>query len=327
MSHQDIRISTFEDVSPNTTDDVFVFGIHTSVRQHRTKKEDSIGVRWVDGRPVSINTALMAQEFRKVNPRVKFAGRSVTVSSGEYAYGTLWVYLPGQDVTMGWIGYGTHGVNKTVSKYVVCSRKIKNEKVASWRDQYHMVATDDIKRAVKNACKYLVPWTDHEIAEQSFGEFQARAADPLKEVVGTANKFLSECSPHRVLRAELKNLIRQGASFVTDEFKTAAVQFLQAEAEAEAEKLRKVGGLYVRVFEQAGRQVASVLTLSRNVRDPAARVRSTDPVLVMDADDLSTTRPDVAAKIAVLTTMSPGTYVPNVGERVAAGEFWVEIDL
>lgn len=325
MSHQDVRISTHEDVSPLSSDTLFVFG--KDAARNATVSKQHTDVRWLDGLPVSIGTEMMARELRKANPAVKFAGRRATMHNSQYAYSSLYVYLPGHDMTMGWIGYGAYGIDGTTHKYTVSSRKIKNEKVAAWRDQFNMVMSDDVKRAVKNACKYLVPWTDYEIAMQSFSGFHDHVSDPLKEVVGAANKFLNECTPHRVLRVELKNLIQQGAMFVTNEFKSAAAQFLKAEADAEAEKLRKVGALYVRVFEQAGRQMVSVTTLGRNVRDNGTALRSTDPVLLMESDEFALLNPDVAAKIAVLTTMSPDTYVPNVGERVAAQEFWVEIDL
>lgn len=329
MSHQDIRISTHEGVDPSTTDTMFVFGKSTNYHMRSMSKSAHSDVRWVDGLPMTIGTAIMAQELRKANPAVRFAGRSMWTLSGGgvYAFSSLWVYLPGHDMTMGWIGYGSYSINGNTHKYTVSSRKIKNEKVASWRDQYNMVMSDDVKRAVKNACKFLMPWTDYEIAMQSFGGFHGHAVEPLQEIVGEANKFLNECTPHRVLRMELKNLIQQGATFVTNEFKHAAAHFLKAEADAEAEKLRKVGGLYVRVFEQAGRQMASVMTLSRNVRSNTTCLLKTDPVITMETDAFAQANPDVAAKIAVLTTMSPETYVPNVGERVAAQEFWVEFDL
>lgn len=326
--HQDIRISTHEDTDPSTTDTTFVFGKSASGHaRSTTSKQQHADVRWLDGLPVSLGTAQMAQELRKVNPAVRFAGKNVSVSGNQYVYKSLWVYLPGHDMTMGWIGYGAYAINGNTHKFTVSSRKIKNDKVASWRDQYNMVMSEDVKRAVKNACKFLVPWTDYEIAMQSFGEFHDHAEEPLQEVVGEANKFLAGCALHRVLRMELKNLIQQGATFVTNEFKQAATQFLKAEADAEAEKLRKVGGLYIRVFEQAGRQMASVLTVGRNLRDSNTSLRTTDPTIVLESDMFAQANPDVAAKIAVLTTMAPGTYVPNVGQRVAAQEFWVEVDL
>lgn len=334
MGYNHMRVGEYGDrVHPETDATTFRFGSNAgwAAGDRIARTHTPPGLVWMDGLdpsgpvPVARRTYDFARALRKANPAVKFLPRAVVrIGDDDKAFGSLAVYCETNDWVMGWIGYGTHGVNKSAAPtYTVFSRKIKNGKVADWRDQYHMAMSEDVNRAVKNACKYLLPYSDHDIAEMSFAEFQGNVQAPANDMSVTTNKFIRECAKWDALRTELRNLISQEVTFVTNEFRTAAQEFIAAERALEEEQRRHVEGTFVRVYPVGDKQYVSLLRIPANVRNNMTTVKDANDPVHMPTDELPL---EIQTKLAVLLTVGRGTYIPNIGQRVADGEFWVEDD-
>lgn len=335
MGYNHMRIHEFGDrVHPETDATTFRFGSNAgwAAGDRIARAHTPPGVVWMDGLdpsgpvPVARRTYDFARGLLKANPAVKFLPRAVVrIGDNDKAFGSLAVYYETSDWMLGWIGHGTHGVNKSAAPaYTVFSRKIKNGKVAEWRDQYNMVMSEDINRAVKNACKYIVQYTDADIADMSFSEFQDNVQKPAQDMTLEAAKFISACSRGDALRMELPNLITQGVNFVTSEFRQAAAEFLAAEKAAQEERARRIGGTFLRMYPYQNKQYVSVLRITQNVRENMTTVKDAEAAVHMPTDELPL---EMQTRIAVLLTVKGGTYIPNIGQRVSDDEFWVEQDL
>ena len=288
--------------------------------------EDVKDLNYIDGIPVAPSLFALASEVRKVNPAIKFcaSGRYLWVNDSRL-FCRLYAYREGHDYVLGQIGWGDYRLRKnyeTINKYMVSSRKINNEKVKYYNDQHHMAITDNLKSAVKNACKFLVPHTLEEVADMSFRDFSRGVRDQKDEAVNNARSFVDKCTSFNVVRTELHNLIRLGVQFVTPEFKSAAEELFKATAEAEVEKARKIGAYFVQFKEYVGVMRVNVITLDTNLRNEVSTGASTHNQF--PASDLPL---DIQEKVAVLSMVEDGTSIPGVGRKVSATSFWLEREL
>ena len=80
---------------------------------------------------------------------------------------TAWVYMEGEDMAMGWVGYGDFQTSRTAkdNKYVVYSRHIRNMKYNDMNEQYYMRMALKMDVALKHAKAYLTNYSTSETAE------------------------------------------------------------------------------------------------------------------------------------------------------------------
>lgn len=277
----------------------------------------------IDGVPVNRYVHDFAAALRKSMPGVMFGYEEGLRTSG-IGMTELAVYYPGQEYALGYIGHGDYSVSGSNSVYVVYSRKVTNGKIHPNRRQHYMLQSESIDRAVKNAKRVLLPYTNPEVANLSMPEFGDSVRDVVSEAEAEANAYVRKCRDEDVLTRELRNLIGQGVQFVTPEFQNAAAQFLTAEAEARDKKAHLQGAYFIRMYERFDGMYADVLTYDRTVKDAgrwsSRRATPLDSV-TLKAEDIPE---DVQMKIATLSMMDVGTYVPLVGYKASATTFWVE---
>jgi len=288
--------------------------------------EDVKDLDYIDGIPVAPSLFALASEIRKVNPAIKFCNTNRHSWVNERRlFCRLYAYREGHDYVLGEIGWGDYRLRKnyeTINKYMVASRKIENQKVKYYNDQHHMAITDNLKSAVKNACKFLVPHTLEEVADMSFRDFSREVRDQKDGAVNNARSFVDKCTSFNVVRTELHNLIRLGVQFVTPEFKSAAEELFKATAEAEVEKARKIGAYFVQFKEYVGVMRVNVITFDTNFRNEVSSGAGTSTQF--PASDLPL---DIQEKVAVLSMVEDGTSIPGVGRKVSATSFWLEREL
>ena len=268
--------------------------------------------------------AMFATEVAKAMPHVKFA-------RGGFGYTQrLHVYIPNQEYTLGQIGRGDFSVNACTETFMVFSRNIKNGKIASWRDQYNMALSEDLKRAVKNALKYLTPMSCYEIARESYDEFRGGLSDAIRRVKDDFEKLSRACMKRNIFEAEFRNLLAQNVTFITSEFQEAAAQFITASTDAQVATMRKVGALFVRIRNMgaADEGMAEIITFSQNLIDMYTMPSRGDQGLIAPVlMKMSALSDELQAKLATLSMMPLNTYAEGLGVKAADGLYWVECDL
>ena len=226
---------------------------------------------------------------------------------------------------LGRVGFRNYAVkkdsNKAVPSYGVYSRKIMNDKYGTHRDQYHMIMSADANKAVKNACKYLVPYTHKELAT-AFYDSVHRSVSTVYDKAQNKMRDVSRIvtNSNQEVLAELLHLKSLGIQFKTEAFKKAAEQVEEAVAEARAEEVRKVQMLFVRcrkVGEDMYVDVQEVDDVRRNSQRPEM---SSQPTTY----PMSSLPEDIVGSISVLSILSDGQYVDKVGQKIDEVTYYIE---
>jgi hypothetical protein len=282
------------------------------------------GQLMMDGVPVNRHMHDFAEALRKAMPGVKFGHDDALRGSSVVGMSELAVYYPGQEYALGYIGHGDYSLTGSNCVYIVYSRKVANGKIRPGQRQHYMLQSESLDKAVKNAKRALLPYTNEEVANLSITDFGTHVRDLVEEADGEARAYVRKCRDEDVLAKELRNLISLGVQFVTPEFQAAATQFLTAEAEARDKKAHLQGAYFIRMYERFDGMYADVLTYDRKVKD-ASRWSTIKPSptesVTLKAEDIPE---DVQMKIATLSMMDAETYVPLVGYKASATTFWIE---
>lgn len=287
---------------------------------------------WLDGIPVIKQVHDFGLALKKVMPWIRFGvdtkgdsyiSCSITwvPSASHHAYQEVLVYHPGHRYVYGRIGHKDYGIKETCIGYGVMSRKIVNKKIKSDAERKHMGVSTDMDRAVKTAVKNFVPYSLHEAALVSYEWFRAKVMGTIQEAVNDADKFVRRCADSKVLTAELVNLIKQNATFVTPEFKEAAAHFIAAQNEAQVTRTRNVGAYHITLSTSNDVQYAHVAELASDVKTSVLPKLADANGVTLKVEDL----PDyIQAKLAVLMSVDDESYMPEIGYKEDAGSFWVE---
>lgn len=237
----------------------------------------------------------------------------------------LWVYHPNKTLCMGWITHGDYRTSsqnlEPKSSYVVYSRKITNNKYASYNHQCNMVMTGDIEKAVRNATRYLREYTIEEIA----GIHHRDCRNSWGDTDNTVSKKIAETREHITdnrrsdpLHRELESLMQSGHKFIDPQFGERVSDFLGAHEEKKEALKDRVKSMVVVVVEQTLRG----MNVYRIAKTPDISAWdgswiATESVAEADLPD------DIKGKISVLLMCTNDQYVDNVGYRVRGNLFYV----
>lgn len=271
------------------------------------------------------NLAEFINELRRAAPWMRFAVDRVIPYIRE-----VYVYMDNHEYALGRVGYGDYAIHDTNTVYMVSSRNIKNGKVADWRNQHHMVQTEDLKRAVKSALKYLTPMSCFEIAGESYGTFHSGIRETKNNRIIQSADLLSACRSASVFSVEFQNLLTQNVNFVTPEFQKAAREYKEADRTAQAARMRKVGALFVRVRTMGQGEdnlMAEIINFKTDLIDRYyikhvhADNRSQSLVKMSDLSE------DLQSKLATLSMMPENTYTEGLGMKASDTMYWIEQDV
>lgn len=206
--------------------------------------------------------------------------------------------------------------------YGIYSRKISNPKFSSGRDQHRMVMSKDLKKAVKHAKTYLVPYSTNELAKVFYDDIHDRSNTSLSHAKRQMMDTLDPIGRNReVVITELLNLMTQGVTFVTSEFRDIA-KTLQDRVEVYTEQAkRQVDAVFVRIYN-IGEDPYADVQVAYNVRQNSIASRSLDNQVT--TYKMSELPEDVAHKVASLSILNNEQYVTHVGMKVDERHFWVE---
>lgn len=282
---------------------------------------------WWDGLPVPKEMSDLMPEIQRAMPRAKFLVKEVSRvnqnGSSCWVVDEVCVYMDEYPFDFGTIGYRDYNVKrnreKVTNTFGIYSRKIRNEKYSSRNDQYHMVLTKDIKKAVKAALTYLVPYSHKELATAFYDKLRESVSSRVEQIRNDVMNVLRPLHSSKVLLDELKHLASLGVNFRTPEFATAVTLIAEKEALHREEEQRNTSAMFVRFREVDGLMYVDVQECT-NIKKSYTLTTST-PNVTYPLEDLPQ---DTAASVSVLQILNDGQYVPHVGMKINANTFWVE---
>jgi len=286
------------------------------------------GTAILDGIPMKTQLYDLCTKLRAKFPKVKFHCNASynNVNRQDLLVTDVLVYVDDCDYVLGRIGHGYYGMNSNsnndVPEFMVESRKIMNEKYGEYRDQYHRVFTRDIDKALKNALRYLLPYSPAELVVAAFPTFK-EALDSKRYV---ANRdFEREIDPIRgyhALASELENLVNKGVEFSTVHFQLHAKEIVTKFQRMKELTQKQTRSYFITIRTVGNMQMADVATC----KDPKGKNPMHDDFFedtfkVMNVDDLPD---DIKAKVAALMLVDTHQYIEGVGQRATERSFWVE---
>lgn len=291
-----------------------------------------------NGFPVDKELLTFVTGVSKAMPKAKFypntfTMKSIPVHDENGVYQTtksmrvcdeFFVYMDDFPFDIGRIGYGDNAVKSGDSTYAVYSRKIQNAKYALHRDQHYMIMSKDVGKAVKNATKYLIPYTTRELAQAFYEPLHEKVSHVLSKVKSSMHDGAREIVNNRMaILQEVAFLKKQGVEFTTPEFRELAGKVDELIDGYNEQDKRNVSALFVR-FKQVGDDTYVDVQEVMNVREIRWDVK------MNTTGSLSTTYPlnelpqDIAEQVSVLSILENDGYVSNVGMKIDETTFWVE---
>lgn len=289
-----------------------------------TQRELDNTTREVDGVPnVYYKLADFCDELRKHFKGIRFGYRRGHNDSEAVGITTrlhsLWAYYPGQEYALGKVGFmslGKHGGRK----FTVYARTITNNKFREGRDEYYTAVTEDFDKEVKNAKKYLRPYSTAEIFSQHGPRIASAATNIRNKVNAAFNEAQSELVCHESFTREMQRLVDGSHEFVDATFKSAVVTYLDALKEKEQRMYAGVAGKFIYIREEAGEQVCDVIHSSDVHRMTFNNKNAVVTTIKFDELD-----EDTAHKIASLSILEDDGFVDGLGMKVNDKMYWVSV--
>ena len=292
-----------------------------------TEKAVAAGyTEFLDGVPVSKELLGFTQALKKAMPKVKFHPHNFEYLNNPQIHvcNEVFVYMDDFPCDLGRISWADNGVRSGDCTYGVYSRKIQNAKYATHRDQHHMVMTNDLDKAVKNARKHLLPYTTRELAQVFYEPLHEKVSRVLDIVKTKAHEGARDIVNNRMaILQEIEFLKKQGVQFVTPEFRELSEKVEQLLGDYREQESRKVSAVFVR-FKQIGDTTYADLQEVHNVREIRwdVKMNTTDAQAIScPADNLPQ---DIAGQVAVLNILENEGYVAGVGMKIDDKTYWVE---
>jgi hypothetical protein len=303
-----------------------------------TRATEANWTTFYDGAPCVPELKEFAEEVQKLMPNVKllpideaYVQVPVHDENGVYqttkslrVYNEFAVYLDEFPFDIGRISYKDNGARKKdITTYGVYSRKISNAKYAYHRDQHHMVTATDVKKALKNVSKYLMPYSTVELAQAFY--------EPIKDNVNQAilnmeRELRSKIDPivhdHHELIRELAHLKQQGVQFKSAKVKQVVENMGDVVERFDVENNRSIGAIFVRFYEVSGQtffstqQVIEVRKHHHSMQSSAEQRIEGKPVAEIPED--------IMGAVSVLSILNNNQYVANVGMKLDDKHFWIE---
>lgn len=248
-------------------------------------------------------------ELQKVMPSLKFAYRR----SHE-----VHAYMDGCPYTLGILGF-----DSSDSRYYVYARGIDNNKYTSGKRERYTMWSKDRKVALRNAKKFLRPYTVDELARVS-GDTAREHINAVRQKTTTlAMKLRNQINHAAQLLPELRHLIESGHTFLNPDFDHTAREWVKVQTEVDSAAQDSKTFTFVHVTSDWLGQVL--------------KTRQMEPVkgtyiytLRPKGDTLSQIVPigeadqTLVGRISVLSMLNPNTYVDGVGYRASEDMFYVE---
>ena len=241
---------------------------------------------------------------------------------------SLFVFMEGEYMCMGWIGYGDYLKYTTPDNYsyVVYSRHIKNKKYDGYQsEQYYMAQSINESTAIKNCKRYLRNYNTVEMADIQLRDVKQHAIQPVSQIDEGARNALDNVFQFAKYRPEnsnmfkaMRHILNSGIELPDKTFQDELVKAYEKYDNYLMHKTKPVKMLYVKVYERLGKRTFDVIDLGTVAtgknEDTSLHYHTLKNKDVVKYDD-DTLSEYIVGKISVLSMVDPDTYVDDVGFR------------
>jgi len=246
---------------------------------------------------------------------------------------TAWVYMEGEDMAMGWVGYGDFQTSRTArdNKYAVYARGIRNMKYNDMNEQHFMRVALKINVALKHAKAYLINYSTSETAQalsvpvrrdvDEVRKAAQRAYQVALETVGIeASKYTNKTGP---LLQELGYMVLSGHTFTSPELGANIQDMLNKKKVSARFKNDAVVPMdFVRVYTTSyGEQRVDTVRIKDITH--YRREIDTDHNRTWLAKELPE---ELMGKIAVMAMCQDDEFVEDVGFKVSDNMFYLYVE-
>ena len=240
---------------------------------------------------------------------------------------SAWVYIEGDYMTMGYIGYGDFQTSKNGDhKFVVYSRTIRNMKYGDDKRQHHMRMAKDMDIAVKAAKGAFRSYHPTEVAEalrpkvaKPVNVLEQEAARAYKSAVDTIGLEYYGRSAERTIEA-LSCLIKSGHVFPQADYHKDLLEVFKTKKERDRLSGSTLPMTYVYVYERFGKQRVDMCSME-NIK---SSYNVTNLLIgTFDADAVSD---DIQGKVAVMSMCEDEQFVEGVGFKVDDTTFFFYVE-
>jgi hypothetical protein len=241
---------------------------------------------------------------------------------------SLFVFMEGEYMCMGWIGYGDFLKYSTPDNYsyVVYSRHIINKKYDSYiSEQFYMAQSINESTAIKNCKRYLRNYNTVEMADIQLRDVKQHAIQPVSQIDDKARNALDNVFQFSRYRPEnsnmfkaMRHILNSGIELPDKTFQDELVKAYEKYDNYLMHKTKPVKMLYVKVYERLGKRTFDVIDLGTVAtgkdEDTSLHYHTLKDKDVVKYDD-DTLSEYIVGKISVLSMVDPDTYVDDVGFR------------
>tara|TARA_B100000768_G_scaffold170155_1_gene176297 strand:- start:69 stop:998 length:930 start_codon:yes stop_codon:yes gene_type:complete len=291
---------------------------HKTVAEATVLSEEYIERVRRHGHPNKLNTNFELVEFRTAieNKYIKTMHRNAN---------TAYVYIEGEQMVLGWIGYGDfQSTISGASKYVVYTRNIRNMRHVEGTDEYFMRSALRLDKAVKNCNANLIRYTSKETGcalakhpKRDFVRLSREADEAYMEVqrnIGLVDRTNTE------LGLELITLIKDGYVFRQPELHENISKLSHLKEQYNKHSKNNPRPMdFVRVYKNPREELCADVVKMINInaysswgrdRPIADRVSGKDMYLAESLPE------SILGKIAVMAMCEDGQFVEDVGYKV-----------
>ena len=245
---------------------------------------------------------------------------------------TAWVYMEGEDMAMGWVGYGDFQTSRTArdNKDAVYARDIRNMKYNDMNDQHFMRVALKMDVALKHAKGYLTNYSTSETAQalsvpvrrdvDEVRKAAQRAYQVALETVGIGSRYAVQAGP---LLQELGYMVLSGHTFTSPELGANIQDMLNKKKISSRFKNDDVVPMdFVRVYTMSyGEQRVDTV----RIKDITGYRREidTDHNRTWLAKELPE---ELMGKIAVMAMCQDDEFVEDVGFKVSDNMFYLYVE-
>ena len=270
---------------------------------------------WFQDYPVRFEFKEYLDELSRNLPHIRFLPASEKFDD-KYRFTRFHAVMDGQLFTLGTVMYEDVALdqNPHPPQFVIKSRKIENGKYNPHRDQYRMVMPA-LKHAVKQAKKYLLPYTVNELwfyTQDKYKDVRDKFRNTLILELRDLNADLGYSAynnPSKKILEELKHMKDMGY--------VPKTSWLSG-------PLEKIDRVYAvqKQLDEFNPQVTFIRIADAGEHPVVYALTETNGVAT--AYDNETLPEDIAGRIAVLQTLEEDQYVEYVGYKYDRNTLWLE---
>ena len=275
----------------------------------------------VDNLPMTPQCAAFVNQLRGAMPNLKVGLCQGGDVDHHARVNGVAVYREDDTYAVGRVGLRDVGVSSIKNHSFVFSRKIINQKIYPNRWQYHIKSSEKMESVLKQAKKYLIPYTPVELADISIDEFtrdvRKERSDKHSGMRGMFRDMV--LGDETLVISEFKRLVESGYQFLNPKFAEKVANYLSAEGAYKQEAEKRLDAYFMNI----GSESTEVVQYENMVTSDSMYGDSPKPkeTVVIKTEDIPY---DLQLKIASLQVAEPMHYIEGLGMRVGDRTFWVQ---